>query len=105
MTTPVVIQSIGERVRCIAALHALIAYLEANPDLPAPSTIDARYHVHGGTAWSRKDMVADAAETMGVVMEGTPDYFRAKTEFGATEPASLGFTYAVITHATDARGI
>lgn len=100
MTTPVVLQSIGERVRCIAALHALIAYLEANPDLPAPNSVTASFHFHEGTAGARRDLVLDAAATMGVVAgESSKTSVHADMEFAPKEGyGSLGFFYSVRTH-------
>lgn len=104
-TTPVVIQSLGERVRAINALYALIAFLELHPDLPAPTSIDARYHVHGGTAGARADHVADAAQTMGVEAERSDPYVRAATDFAEKDGfGSLGFRYSVITHTNDGAG-
>lgn len=105
MTTPVVIQSIGERVRAIAALHALIAFLEANPDIPAPTTVYATFHVHGGSAGGREDVVTAAAATMGVEIDRHPTYVDAEMDFAPKQGfGSNGYKFAVRTH-TDAAGI
>jgi hypothetical protein len=101
---PITTQTIGDRVRCLAALRALIAYLDANPDLPAPTSVEAAFHVHGGTSGARLDVVTDAAATMGMETRVSPTTAYVELPIGDRDPSELGIRYVVRTHLEDRAG-
>lgn len=93
----------GERLRIIAGLHALIAFLQDNPELPAPTSVDAWFHVDGGTNGARRDVVAAAATCMETDVQhligGGP--YTEKVLLEPTAGNIIGVRYGVRTHLTD----
>jgi hypothetical protein len=89
---PAVIMA-GERVRKIAAIHALADWYQANPDQPMPAHIIAttRTYNHQGPEVDRVLAVLDFARRAGVDAEETWDEVKARVVLVRQE----GMTIAV----------